>query len=61
MMHAENFLLVILVNPMYVEIPEQVDLDKHIVDWTTLHDWIDSQAYEDEGIDRRSLILESIL
>ena len=35
-------------DPIYVEIPEAVDLDKHIVDWTTLHDWIDSQAQDPE-------------
>ena len=35
-------------NPIYVEIPNKIDLDKHVVDWTTLHDWIDSQAYEAE-------------
>jgi|TARA_B100001741_G_scaffold249588_1_gene211175 hypothetical protein len=31
-------------NPIYVEIPESVDLEKHVVDWTEVHDWIDSQA-----------------
>ncbi len=31
-------------NLTYVEIPEKVDLDKHIVDWKKLHDWIDSQS-----------------
>ena len=30
----------------YVEIPEKVNLDKHVVDWKKLHDWIDSQAVE---------------
>jgi len=35
-------------NPIYVEIPNKIDLDKHVVDWTTLHDWIDSQAQEPE-------------
>ena len=35
-------------NPIYVEIPNKIDLDKHVVDWTTLHDWIDSQAFEAE-------------
>tara|TARA_Y100000589_G_scaffold151098_2_gene144064 strand:+ start:15907 stop:18018 length:2112 start_codon:yes stop_codon:yes gene_type:complete len=35
-------------DPIYVEIPEAVNLDKHIVDWTTLHDWIDSQAQDPE-------------
>ena len=30
----------------YVEIPEKVNLDKHVVDWKKLHDWIDSQALE---------------
>ena len=39
-------------NSIYVEIPNKIDIDNHIVDWTTLHDWIDSQAeapekYED--------------
>ena len=27
----------------YVEIPENVDTSKHVVDWKTIHDWIDSQ------------------
>tara|TARA_Y100000022_G_scaffold175767_1_gene164626 strand:- start:209 stop:2332 length:2124 start_codon:yes stop_codon:yes gene_type:complete len=35
-------------NPIYVQIPENVDLDTHVVDWTTVHDWIDSQAREPE-------------
>ena len=35
-------------NLNYVEIPEKVDLDKHIVDWKKLHDWIDSQAVESQ-------------
>ncbi len=35
-------------NLTYVEIPEKVDLDKHIVDWKKLHDWIDSQAVESQ-------------
>jgi hypothetical protein len=35
-------------SPIYVEIPEKVDLDKHIVDWTTLHDWIDVNSTEPE-------------
>ena len=33
-------------NPIYVEIPEKVDLDKHVVDWKKVHDWIDSQAVD---------------
>ena len=36
-------------NPIYVEIPEAVDLDNHIVDWTVLHNWIDSQAVDVEN------------
>ena len=35
-------------NPIYVEIPEAIDLDNIIVDWTTLHDWIDKNAVEPE-------------
>ena len=35
-------------NPIYVEIPETIDLDSIIVDWTTLHDWIDKNAVEPE-------------
>ena len=35
-------------NPIYVQIPENVDLDTHVVDWTTVHDWIDDQAREPE-------------
>ena len=35
-------------NSVYVEIPKTVDLDKHVVDWKKLHDWIDSQAVESE-------------
>ena len=27
----------------YVEIPENVDTSKHVVDWKTIHNWIDSQ------------------
>ena len=36
-------------NPIYVEIPEAVDLDSIIVDWTTLHDWIDLNASNPEN------------
>ena len=28
-------------NPIYVEIPESVDLPTYIADWTEVHDWID--------------------
>jgi hypothetical protein len=28
----------------YIEIPKNVNLENHLVDWTVLHDWIDSQA-----------------
>ena len=31
----------------YVEIPEKVNLDKHIVDWKVVHDWIDSQQTDE--------------
>ena len=34
----------------YIEIPKNVDLDNHLVDWTVLHDWIDSQASDIEGV-----------
>ena len=27
----------------YVEIPEKINLDKHIVDWKDVHEWIESQ------------------
>ena len=36
-------------NPIYVEIPEAIDLDSIIVDWTTLHDWIDLNASNPEN------------
>ena len=36
-------------NPIYVEIPEAIDLDSIVVDWTTLHDWIDKNAVEPEN------------
>ena len=44
----------------YVEIPEKVNLDKHIVDWKVVHEWIDSQRGEEsekyhEYDDRKSL------
>ena len=32
----------------YVEIPDKVDLDKVIVDWKVIHDWIDQNAEESE-------------
>ena len=32
----------------YVEIPNKVDLDKVIVDWKVIHDWIDQNAEESE-------------
>jgi len=35
-------------NPIYVEIPNKVNLDNYIVDWTKLHNWIDVQAQEPE-------------
>jgi len=33
----------------YVEISEKVDLDKHIVDWKVVHEWIESQQEESEA------------
>jgi len=30
-------------NPVYVEIPDSVDLPTYIADWTEVHDWIDEQ------------------
>ena len=35
-------------SPIYVELPDTIDLDNIIVDWTTLHDWIDKNAVEPE-------------
>jgi len=32
----------------YVEIPDKVDLDKFVVDWKVVHDWIDQNAGEQE-------------
>jgi hypothetical protein len=34
---------------VYVEIPEAMNLNNHIVDWTTLHNWIDKNAGEEEN------------
>ena len=43
-------------NPIYVEIPESVDLPTYIADWTEVHDWIDEYRNNflagGEGIDR---------
>ena len=35
-------------NPIYIEIPEKVNLDDYLVDWTLLHDWIDQNKSEAE-------------
>jgi len=35
-------------NPIYVELPKTVNIDNIVVDWTTLHDWIDTNAVESE-------------
>ena len=35
-------------DPVYVEIPEKVNVDNHIVDWKVLHDWITEQAVSAE-------------
>jgi len=43
-------------NPVYVEIPESVDLPTYIADWTEVHDWIDEYRSNflnnNDGIDR---------
>ena len=43
-------------NPVYVEIPESVDLPTYVADWTEVHDWIDEYRgnflNNDDGIDR---------
>ena len=43
-------------NPVYVEIPESVDLPTYIADWTEVHDWIDEYRNNflagGDGIDR---------
>ena len=36
-------------NPVYVEIPNKVDLDKYVVNWTKVHDWIDQHVDEPEA------------
>ena len=28
-------------NSIYIEIPEKIDIDNHLVDWSILHEWID--------------------
>ena len=43
-------------NPVYVEIPDSVDLPTYVADWTEVHDWIDECRGNfmngGEGIDR---------
>ena len=43
-------------NPVYVEIPDSVDLPTYIADWTEVHDWIDEYRNNflagGDGIDR---------
>tara|TARA_Y100000287_G_scaffold1581_1_gene1419 strand:- start:221 stop:2353 length:2133 start_codon:yes stop_codon:yes gene_type:complete len=43
-------------DPVYVEIPDSVDLPTYIADWTEVHDWIDENRNNflnnDDGIDR---------
>ena len=43
-------------NPVYVEIPDSVDLPTYIADWTEVHDWIDEyrNAFlnDEDGINR---------
>ena len=36
-------------NPAYLEIPDEIDLNKHLVDWKVLHDWIDSHKSSTES------------
>ena len=36
-------------SPVYVEIPEAINLNSHIVDWTTLHNWIDKNVGAEEN------------
>ena len=36
-------------NPVYVEIPNKVDLDKYVVNWDKVHDWIDQHVDEPEA------------
>ena len=33
----------------YIEIPDKVNLDKHIVDWKIVHDWIEEHTEETES------------
>ena len=35
-------------DPIYVEIPENVDVNNHVVDWKVIHDWINEQAQAPE-------------
>ena len=35
-------------NPVYIELPKKIDVDKIVVDWTTLHNWIDYNAVDPE-------------
>ena len=43
-------------NPVYVEIPESVDLPTYVADWTEVHDWIDEYRNNflagGDGVDR---------
>ena len=35
-------------DPVYVEIPQKVDVDNHVVDWKVLHGWINENAEDPE-------------
>ena len=35
-------------NPVYIEIPESVELEEYIADWTEVHNWIDQHKYSPE-------------
>ena len=39
-------------NNTYVEIPESIELDQFVVDWTEIHDWIDEHKCEAEKYER---------
>ena len=44
-------------NPVYVEIPESVDLPTYIADWTEVHDWIDE--YRNKFLDNPEMLNRS--
>lgn len=36
-------------NSIYIEIPEKIDIDNHLVDWSILHEWIDTNQISAEN------------